>query len=72
MGVQELAAAIKKAVKNNMKDASTQRGYISGSQVLVGGSWYNYTTAVDVDILDGDLVWIILNDTKTKAVIVGK
>lgn len=72
MGVQDLAAAIRKAVKNNVKGTVTQRGYISGSQVLVRGTWYSYASAVDVDIADGDTVWVILNDTKTKAVIVGK
>ncbi len=72
MGVQTLASSIRKIMANRSEGTVTQRGYVSGSQVLVKGTWYSYAAAVDVDISDGETVWVVLNDTKTKAVVVGK
>ncbi len=72
MGVQTLATAIRKVMQNKSEGTVTQRGLVSGSQVLVKGTWYFFVAAVDVDISDGDVVWVVLNDTRTKAVVVGK
>ena len=72
MGVQTLASSIRKIMANRTSGTVTQRGFVSGSQVLVKGTWYSFVAAVDVDISDGDVVWVVLNDTRTKAVVVGK
>ena len=56
MGVQTLATAIRKVMQNKSEGTVTQRGLVSGSQVLVKGTWYSFVAAVDVDISDGDVV----------------
>ena len=74
MGVQSLANTIAKAINGakNYNDTAVKQGTISGTSVEVNGKFYNYSVAVDIEIENGDGVYILLNDTKTRAVVVGK
>ena len=70
-GVIGLANYIAKVVNANKKNNATFRGQINGNSIWVGNKSYPFTLAIDININSGDYVWCILNDSKTKAVIVG-
>lgn len=72
-GVQGLANYIADTVFD-LKNK--QNGVVSGkmcgtSTVLIGGTYYPVSVAVDVPAADGDYVCCILNESKTLAVVVG-
>ena len=51
------------------------KGYHEATQeywVLADGIYYNMSVAVDEDVEDGDLVWVMIDTTGTRAVVVGK
>lgn len=73
MGIATMVSEISKAVKR--RDASGQsvrRGVLSGNQVLVDGQYYPAAYAVDVDVDDGERVYVMLDNRKATAVVVGK
>lgn len=74
MSVQSLANTIAKAINEakNYNDTAVKQGTISGTSVEINGKYYNYSVAVDIEIENGDGVYVLLNDTKTRAVVVGK
>lgn len=73
MGVQELAQALRSAmVRRNGTGTSIKRGTVSGNQVMVDGTWYPSDYSVDIDADDGEQVYVVLNDSRTKAVVIGK
>jgi len=74
MGVQSLANTIARIMKNNKgtTEPAIKRGMISGNRIIVDGADYNYSVAVDVDVSDGDYVYIIFNDSHNRAVVIGK
>jgi len=72
-GVQGLANYIADTV-TSLKNK--QSGVVSGkmcgtSTVLIGGTYYPVSVAVDVPAADGDYVCCMLNEAKTVAVVVG-
>jgi len=74
MGVQALANTIARLVKNKAvsNTQNIKRGIIAANRIIVDGNAYNYSVAVDVPIDDGDYVYVIFNDTGTRAVVIGK
>jgi len=72
MGLQSLCVKIKNIMTPRRQMQATMLGQITGSKVLARGLYYNYTTAVDIDVENGDMVWVVLDDTGTRAVVVGK
>lgn len=73
MSVETLVKTLAKLIKNNGAANSTVKiGIVSGEQVLVDGRFYNASYAVDVDVDDGERVYVVLSDDKSKAVVVGK
>ena len=74
MTVQDLADAIKTAIKNRQtaQESFVRRGTISGDQIEIDGIMYIYDPAVDIDIEDGDSVYAALTESGTKAVVIGK
>lgn len=72
MGVQGLCQDIRNLINGKKSQQGTAQAYISGSKALVNGTWYTWASAVDVDIEDGDIVWVVIDNTHTRAVVVGK
>ena len=73
MTLQSLCSHIREAMKQRRRaDTSTVRGIVSGGQVLANGFYYNMSVAVDIDIDDGDSVWVMIDTTNTRAVVIGK
>ena len=74
MGVQTLANTIARLVKNKAvsNTQNIKRGIVAANRIIVDGNAYNYSVAVDVPIDDGDYVYVIFNDTGTRAVVIGK
>jgi hypothetical protein len=72
-GVTDLAATISRLMAQRKNTNSTiKSGTITGSDVLVDGKYYQYEVAVDIEIDDGETVYVMLNSDKSRAVIVGK
>ena len=75
MSVQQLANTIAQAVKarqNQSGGQSVKVGIVSGRFVDVAGRRMPYSAAVDVPFKDGEAVYVVINDSGSKAVIVGK
>lgn len=47
-------------------------GTVSGSSVMVDGEYKRMEVAVDIDVDDGDEVYVILSESGSTAVVVGK
>jgi len=74
MSLQTLTSMIARIVANNKNVAQNniKQGQVVGNGVLVDGINYNYSVAVDVDIEDGDMVYVMFNDSHSRAVVIGK
>ena len=74
MGVRSLADTIAKAITASKfkLDTAVKQGVIDGNSVLISGKSYRYDVGVDIEVLDGDAVYVLLNDDQTLAVVVGK
>lgn len=74
MSVQSLANTIAQAVSaSKIKlDTAVKQGTIEGNSILISGKSYRYDVGVDIEISDGDVVYALLNDDQTLAVVVGK
>lgn len=73
MGLQTLCGRIREVMRNRKQaSSSTIRGLVVGGQVLADGIYYNMSVAVDEEIDDGDDVWVVIDSTNTRAVVVGK
>jgi len=74
MSLQSLTNTIARIVTNNKNIAQNniKQGQVVGNGVLVDGINYNYSVAVDVDIEDGDMVYVMFNDSHSRAVVIGK
>lgn len=70
MPVADLAALIAAALQ--CKPTAVHLARISGGSAVVGGRLYPFEAAVDEEIVDGDLVYVVINDAGTRAVVVGK
>ena len=68
-GVDGLAAAVEKAVRNR-QTGNARRGVIHGSLVHIGSRAYPFSVAVDCQTEDGCSVWVQLTKNGL-AVIVG-
>lgn len=71
-GVNMLAQTIADAIKTAKKQGNTYQARIIGNAVIVNGSTIPFVAAIDTLTDDGDYVWVMLNDEKTLAVVVGK
>lgn len=73
MTVQSLANKIAQAInKSKSKSNTIKAGTVEGNSISVDGRNYPYEVAVDVDVGDGDSVYIMFNDSKTRVVVVGR
>jgi hypothetical protein len=70
-GVYGLAQYLATVITETQQTTSTFQGQISGSAILINGAYYPFVVAVDVQASDGDIVWCMLNETQTVAVVVG-
>ena len=72
MSVQSLADTIQRLMRQHKGVGSTVKvGQLSGNQVLVDGQYYPAEYAVDIDVDDGQAVYIMISEDGSKAVIVG-
>lgn len=72
--LDKLAKMLAAAMDNKSTETTQYAAYhvqVSGDTVSIAGRTYFYIVVVDVPISDGDWVWAILNQAKTKAVIIG-
>jgi len=73
MSVNSLARHIADAINQaKNKNGSVKRGIIQGGSVVVEGQVYPYEAAIDVQLREGEYAWVSLNDSGTRAVVVGK
>jgi len=74
MSLQSLTNTIARIITNNKNIAQNniKQGQVVGNGVLVDGINYNYSVAVDIDIEDGDMVYVMFNDSHSRAVVIGK
>ena len=72
MSVATFAATIAAAIKNRSKQSNTFQAQILGNGVIVDGSIYPFTAAIDTSTEDGDWVWVIFNEAKSMVVVIGK
>ena len=72
MSVQSLADTIQKLMRQRKSVGTTVKvGQLSGNQVLIDGNFYPAEFATDVDVDDGQDVYVIISEDGAKAVIVG-
>ena len=73
MSVQTLVTKIAGLTQQNKKaNNAIKVGIVDGNSISVDGRNYPYEVAVDVDVGDGDSVYIMFNDSKTRVVVVGR
>lgn len=73
MGLRTLCGRIREVMRTRRRnEISTIRGIVSGGKVLADGNYYNMSVAVDEEVEDGDGVWVVIDTTNTRAVVVGK
>ena len=74
MSLDKLCKDVSSAVRSrlNSQRASVHHGRVTGSGIAVAGRVYPYSVAVDLPIAEGDWVYVILNETNTRAVVVGR
>ena len=71
-GIQDLCNTIQRLMRKNKSTSTTVKvGTLSGTQVLVDGQYYPAEYAVDIDVDDGQAVYIMISEDGSKAVIVG-
>ena len=72
MGVQTLVSTIQLLLRQRKDLKSTSKiGQLMDNQVLVDGNWYPAEFAVDIDVDDGQDVYVMISKDGAKAVIVG-
>lgn len=71
-GVNGLANYLSGVIKQSKQQKGIRKARVSGSCVEVFGRMLPYDAAVDVPVSDGDWVYVVLNDSRTKAVVVGR
>ena len=73
MSVQSLANKIAQAISvGKTKDNAVKTGIVEGSSISVDGRNYPYEVAVDVDVGDGDTVFVMFADSGGRVVVVGR
>jgi hypothetical protein len=70
MGIESLCSAVANAVKHDDNNNGVMRAKVSGNMVQVSGRSYSYTVAVDIQISDGE--WVYVAIVNNRAVVVGK
>lgn len=73
MSLDTLAQAIRRAMNNQRQTVGggTRQAIVFGNQVLVNGLYYAADYSVDIDVDDGDVVYVVLAEDGSKAVVVG-
>lgn len=72
-GIDRLTNIIKDKLKSGSTNSAASYGVMHGrNAVSVGGTTYPAVFAVDFYVYDGETVYVVLNETKTLAVVVGK
>ena len=73
MSVNSFARHLADAVNSiKQKGGSVQRGVIQGNGIVVNGQTYPYDAAIDAQLRTGEDAWVSMNDSGTRAVVVGK
>lgn len=73
MSVQSLANKIAQAInKSKSKSNAVKTGIVEGNSISVDGRNYPYEVAVDVDVGDGDTVFVMFADGGGRVVVVGR
>lgn len=73
MSVQSLANKIAKAINvGKTKNNAVKTGIVEGSSISVDGRNYPYEVAVDCDVGDGDRVFVMFTDSRSRVVVVGR
>lgn len=70
MGIESLCKAVAGAVRRDDKRDNIIRGKISGNAVEVAGRSYGYKLAVDIQVADGE--WVYVAIVNNQAVVLGK
>lgn len=71
--IDRLAELLGTAIRaKNTQPYAAQYGRISGSTIILGNRAYPYDVAVDIPIDNGDWVYAVINQSGTKAVIIGR
>lgn len=71
-GVNGLANYLSGVINRSKQSRGIQKAHVTGSCVEILGRVLPYDVAVDTPIGDGDWVYVVLNDSRTKAVVVGR
>ena len=73
MSVQTLVNKIAGLTQQNKKaNNAIKVGTVDGKSISVDGRNYPYEVAVDVDVGDGDRVYVMFTDSKSRVVVVGR
>lgn len=71
-GRDDLVRLIASTKKRRQNGGGIKLAKVSGGTVDVDGRRYPFDVAVDVPVNDGDYVYVLLNDGRTRAVVVGR
>lgn len=58
-------------LKREVEDGKITRGAVSGGQVYVGGTPYDYTSLAPGRVIDGDVVMVARSENDNEVVILG-
>ena len=72
MSVQSLVNKIAKAINADKTTNAIKTGVIEGNSISVDGRNYPFEVAVDIDVGDGDTVFVMLTDSGGRMVVVGQ
>lgn len=73
MSVQSLANKIARAINNGKANNNAiKAGTVEGNSISVDGRNYPYEVAVDVDVGDGDTVFVMFADSGGRVVVIGR
>lgn len=72
MSVQTLVNKIAGLTQNKKANNAIKVGIVDGKSISVDGRNYPYEVAVDVDVGDGDTVFIMFADSGGRVVVVGR
>lgn len=71
MSVQSLVEKIAGFASPVKAGRSIHKGTVSGKSIEVNGKAYNYDVAVDIDVGNGDVVYVMFSDNG-RAVVIGR
>ena len=72
MSVQTLVNKIAGLTQNKKANNAIKVGIVDGKSISVDGRNYPFEVAVDVDVGDGDRVYVMFADNRSRVVVVGR